>query len=58
MLEVIELTADGLDPAQVAARMGICATTVKSRLQVLYRHLEVETPTAVVREAMRRQLIE
>ncbi|HTW41338.1 MAG TPA: hypothetical protein VMD79_03385 [Solirubrobacteraceae bacterium] len=32
--------------------------TVKGRLQILYRRLEVDAATAAVREAMRRRMIE
>jgi two-component system, NarL family, nitrate/nitrite response regulator NarL len=56
--EVIELTAAGLNPSEVAAVLQVSATTVKSRLRVLYRRFDVGAATAAVAEAVRRRLID
>ena len=56
--EVIELTAAGFSPAEIAQRLHLSASTVKSRLHSLYRRLGVRSPTAAVAEAIRRRLID
>jgi len=56
--EVIELTAAGLSPAEIAQRLHLSAATVKSRLHSLYKRLGVRAPTAAVAEAIRRHLID
>lgn len=56
--EVIELTAAGLNPNQIAAELQVSATTVKTRLQGLYARLGVSSATAAAVEAVRRRLIE
>jgi two-component system nitrate/nitrite response regulator NarL len=55
---VIELTAAGLSPAEIAARLHLSPSTVKSRLHCLYKALGVNAPTAAVAEAIRRRLID
>lgn len=54
---VLELTAAGLSPPEVADRMGVSHTTVKGRLRILHRRLEVRAPTAAAAEAVYRGLI-
>jgi two-component system nitrate/nitrite response regulator NarL len=56
--EVTELTAAGLSAAEIAQRLHLSASTVKSRLHCLYKALGVNAPTAAVAEAIRRHLIE
>lgn len=55
---ILELTAGGLTPPQVAERMGVSHTTIKSRLRLINRRLDVTAPTAAVAEAVHRDLID
>lgn len=55
--EVMRLTAQGLSGPEIAERLGIGATTVKTHLQRVYGKLEVTDRAAMVAEAMRRGLV-
>jgi len=54
---ILSLLADDLVVVEVAERLEVCETTVKSRLRALYRLLDVHTPNGVVARALREQLI-
>lgn len=55
--EVLRLTAGGLSGPEIARRLGIGPTTVKTHLQRAYRKLGVTDRAALVAEAMRRGLL-
>jgi two-component system nitrate/nitrite response regulator NarL len=55
--EVMRLTAQGLSGPDIATRLGIGPTTVKTYLQRVYRKLDVTDRAAMVAEAMRRGLV-
>jgi two-component system nitrate/nitrite response regulator NarL len=55
--QVLHLTAEGLSGPEIAAQLGIGATTVKTYLQRLYRKLEVTDRAAMVAKALRLGLI-
>jgi two-component system, NarL family, nitrate/nitrite response regulator NarL len=56
--EVVELTAAGFSPSEIAQQLYLSLSTVKSRLHCLYKALGVNAPTAAVAEAIRRHLID
>jgi two-component system, NarL family, nitrate/nitrite response regulator NarL len=56
--EVLELVAAGLSSPEVARRLNLSATTVKTHLQRVYEKLGVGDRAAAVAEAMRRHLLE
>ena len=56
-LEVLRLLATGLSNAELASRLFLSPTTVKTHLGNLYETLEVSDRAAAVAEAMRRGLI-
>jgi len=56
--EILVLIAEGLSGPEVAERLFLSPTTVKSHLQNLYRKLGVSDRAAAVAEAMRRGLLE
>lgn len=56
--EVLELVAAGLSSPEVARRLNLSTTTVKTHLQRLYEKLGVGDRAAAVAEAMRRHLLE
>jgi two-component system nitrate/nitrite response regulator NarL len=56
-LEVLRLTAEGLSAPEIAAALGIGATTVKTHLQRVYRKLEVTDRAAMVARALRLGLL-
>jgi DNA-binding NarL/FixJ family response regulator len=55
--DVLRLVCEGLTSAEVAARLGISARTVETHRASLMRKLEVETPAALIRQAIRRGLL-
>lgn len=57
-LEVLRLIAQGLSAPQVAKRLYVESSTVKSHLQNLYEKLGVSERAAAVAEGMRRGLLE
>jgi two-component system nitrate/nitrite response regulator NarL len=56
-LEVLALLAEGLSAPQIAARLVVGASTVKSHLKNLYGKLGVGDRAAAVAEGMRRGLL-
>jgi two-component system, NarL family, nitrate/nitrite response regulator NarL len=56
--EVVRLMADGLSVPQIASRLHLAPSTVKSHVQNLYEKLQVSDRGAAVAEAMRRRLVE
>jgi two-component system nitrate/nitrite response regulator NarL len=56
--EVVRMMADGLSVPQIALRLHLAASTVKSHVQNLYDKLGVSDRGAAVAEAMRRRLVE
>jgi two-component system nitrate/nitrite response regulator NarL len=56
--EVLELVATGLSAPEVARRLNLSTTTVKTHLQRLYEKLGVGDRAAAVAEAMRQHLLE
>ncbi|MEA2322791.1 MAG: two-component system, NarL family, nitrate/nitrite response regulator NarL [Solirubrobacteraceae bacterium] len=55
--EILRLTARGMSGPEIAERLGIASTTVKTHLQRAYRKLGVSDRAALVAEAMRRGLL-
>ena len=53
----MRLTAQGLTMPEIAERLGIGPTTVKTYMQRVYGKLEVSDRAAMVAEAMRRGLV-
>jgi two-component system nitrate/nitrite response regulator NarL len=56
--EVMRLTAEGLSAPEIADRLGIGATTVKTHLQRIYRKLDVTDRAAMVAKALRLGLLQ
>lgn len=56
--EIIVLIADGLSVPDIAARLHLAPTTVRTHVQNLYAKLGVSDRAAAVAEAMRRRLVE
>jgi DNA-binding CsgD family transcriptional regulator len=56
--EVLRLTADGCSAKEIAERLDISATTVRTYLSHAYEKLGVSDRAAAVAEAMRRGLLE
>jgi two-component system, NarL family, nitrate/nitrite response regulator NarL len=56
--EVLALTAEGLSAPEIAERVHLSPTTVKSHLQATYEKLGVSDRAAAVAVAMRRGLLE
>lgn len=56
--EIIKLIADGLSVPDIAARLHLAPTTVRTHVQRLYEKLGVSDRAAAVAEAMRRRLVE
>jgi two-component system nitrate/nitrite response regulator NarL len=56
--EVVRAIADGLSVPQIAARLQLGTSTVKTHVQNLYEKLGVSDRGAAVAEAMRRRLVE
>lgn len=57
-LEIVRMIADGLSVPQIAARLHLAPTTVRTHVQNLYEKLGVSDRAAAVAEAMRRRLLE
>lgn len=55
--EVLQQLADGLANKEVADRLGLAESTVKTHLESIYRKLEVIDRTAAVTEGLRRGLV-
>ena len=55
--EVLSLLADGLGNKQIAARLGISPSTVKTHLEILFDKLEVTSRAAAVAIGVRRGLL-
>ena len=56
--EVITMMADGLSVPDIAARLHLAPTTIRTHVQRLYEKLGVSDRGAAVAEAMRRRLVE
>jgi two-component system nitrate/nitrite response regulator NarL len=56
--EIITLIADGLSVPDIAAKLHLAPTTVRTHVQNLYGKLGVSDRAAAVAEAMRRRLVE
>jgi two-component system nitrate/nitrite response regulator NarL len=56
--EVVRMIAEGLSVPQIAARLYVSPSTVKTHVQHLYDKLGVSDRGAAVAEAMRRRLLE
>jgi two-component system nitrate/nitrite response regulator NarL len=56
--EVITMMAGGLSVPDIAARLHLAPTTVRTHVQRLYEKLGVSDRGAAVAEAMRRRLVE
>lgn len=56
--EIIKLIADGLSVPDIAGRLHLAPTTVRTHVQHLYEKLGVSDRAAAVAEAMRRKLVE
>lgn len=56
--EIIKLIAEGLSVPDIAARLHLAPTTVRTHVQNLYGKLGVSDRAAAVAEAMRRRLVE
>jgi two-component system nitrate/nitrite response regulator NarL len=57
-LETVRMMADGLSVPQIAAKLHVAPTTVRTHAQNLYEKLGVSDRAAAVAEAMRRRLLE
>ena len=55
--EILSLLADGLGNKQIAARLGISPSTVKTHVEVLFDKLEVTSRAEAVAVAVRRGLL-
>ena len=56
-LEVLRLTADGLSAPEIAERLVLGVTTVKTHLHHIYGKLGVSDRAAAVATAIRRGLL-
>jgi two-component system nitrate/nitrite response regulator NarL len=56
--EIIKLIADGLSVPDIAAKLHLAPTTVRTHVQNLFGKLGVSDRAAAVAEAMRRRLVE
>jgi two-component system, NarL family, nitrate/nitrite response regulator NarL len=56
--EILRLTADGMSAPDIARKLHVGATTVKTHLQRVYEKLGVSDRAAAVAEAMRRGILE
>ncbi len=56
--EILELLADGLRAPAIARRLQIATATVRTHIQHLYEKLDAHDRGQLVRQAMRRNLLE
>lgn len=56
--EILKLIADGLSVPQIAGKLYVAPTTVRTHVQNLYEKLGVSDRAAAVAEGMRRRLLE
>jgi two-component system nitrate/nitrite response regulator NarL len=56
--QVLELVADGLSAPQIARRLQLATSTVRTHIEHLYDKLEVSDRAQLVRHAMRRNLVD
>lgn len=56
--EIIKLIAEGLSVPDIAGRLHLAPTTVRTHVQHIYEKLGVNDRAAAVAEAMRRRLVE
>jgi len=56
--EIIKMIAEGLSVPEIAKRLHLAASTIKTHVQNLYDKLGVSDRGAAVAEAMRRRLLE
>ncbi|HEY7453824.1 MAG TPA: response regulator transcription factor [Thermoleophilaceae bacterium] len=56
--EILRMTADGMSAPDIAGRLHLGATTVKTHLQRVYEKLGVSDRAAAVAEAMRRGILD
>jgi two-component system nitrate/nitrite response regulator NarL len=56
-VEVLRLTAEGLDVPEIAARLGVSVVTVRNHLQGCIRKLGVHSKTHAVSAAIRKGII-
>lgn len=56
--EIIKMIAEGLSVPDIAARLHLAPTTVRTHVQNLFAKLGVSDRAAAVAEAMRRRLVE
>jgi two-component system nitrate/nitrite response regulator NarL len=54
---VLSLSAEGFTTAQIAARLGLSASSIKASLHQIYAKLEVHDRAAAIAQAMRQGLI-
>jgi two-component system nitrate/nitrite response regulator NarL len=57
-MQVLRLIADGLSGPEIAGRLYISSSTVKTHIKSVFEKLEVKDRAAAVAEAMRRGLLE
>ncbi|OOK71730.1 bacterial regulatory s, luxR family protein [Mycobacterium kansasii] len=55
---MITMMADGLSVPQIASRLHLARSTIKTHVHSLYEKLGVSDRGAAVAEAMRRRLLE
>lgn len=55
--EVLQLSAHGMSPTQIARELNIALSTVRGRLHSVYKRLGVSDRTAAVAEALRQGFI-
>jgi two-component system, NarL family, nitrate/nitrite response regulator NarL len=56
--QVLELIADGLSAPEIARRLQLATTTIRTHIQRLYDKLEASDRAQLTRHAMRRKLLD
>jgi two-component system, NarL family, nitrate/nitrite response regulator NarL len=56
--EILRMTSDGMSAPEIAGKLHLGATTVKTHLQRVYEKLGVSDRAAAVAEAMRRGILD